>query len=290
MKFKGKITTTSGIQSLLRLVTTYSKLCKEKKNTHLRLTPEKWHLASVGDTDGNISVWTDVRQDSVFATYNIESTHQNNEILVSLHLDFLIRAIKSASTSSEVTVKLSKRGDARYISFHIMILRPNGTMRPIVQDVPLELCPHADIESVVCPDLPMPEVNIYLPPLRSLKSVIERMKAMSETATIATNRAGELQLKIDTTIVSVKTHFKNLENPAWGDDGEPVSGVAPTDSHDDSQFVEVCVGLKHLHQFLHAHIVPPHDILMSVAKNTAIILFVAQDDTSLTCYIPTRSL
>lgn len=57
-----------------------------------------------------------------------------------------------------------------------------------------------EIAATLCPDLPMPEVNVYLPPMRVLKSVVERMKAINDTVVISTNRAGELTLTVETSV------------------------------------------------------------------------------------------
>ena len=57
-------------------------------------------------------------------------------------------------------------------------VRANGVNRPIVQDIPITIHAHDEIPDTVCPQLPVPEVNVYLPNIRLLRSVVERMKAI----------------------------------------------------------------------------------------------------------------
>jgi hypothetical protein len=49
------------------------------------------------------------------------------------------------------------------------------------------------------------------------------------------------------------------------------------------------ISIKTLHQFLNAFQQFPRDVLMSVAKDEVIVLFVSTEDTTLTCYIPLRA-
>ena len=66
--------------------------------------------------------------------------HENNEILLTVNLDMLSRALRSASTSDDVEIKLTKRHDTRYLAIKIGIIKPTGASRPIVQEIPIELC------------------------------------------------------------------------------------------------------------------------------------------------------
>ena len=59
------------------------------------------------------------------------------------------------------------------------------------------------------------QVSIYLPPLRLLRNVVERMKNLSNFVTISASQKGEFNLKVDTDMVTVATHFKDLEHPQW---------------------------------------------------------------------------
>jgi len=52
-----------------------------------------------------------------------------------------------------------------------------------------------------------------MPPLVSVRTIIDRMKSMSNYLTISANYNGEFRLKIETESVSVETYFKDLMAP-----------------------------------------------------------------------------
>jgi len=52
-----------------------------------------------------------------------------------------------------------------------------------------------------------------MPPLVSVRTIIDRMKSMSNYLTISANYNGEFRLKIETESVLVETYFKDLMAP-----------------------------------------------------------------------------
>jgi hypothetical protein len=54
------------------------------------------------------------------------------------------------------------------------------------------------------------QVSIQMPGLRLLRTVAERMKALSSYIVLLANREGTLILKVETPEATVSTHFKNL--------------------------------------------------------------------------------
>ena len=61
-----------------------------------------------------------------------------------------------------------------------------------------------------------PQVSICMPPLKILRNVVDRMKNLSNFVVISANQSGEMTLKVETDVVTVATHFRDLENPTWG--------------------------------------------------------------------------
>jgi hypothetical protein len=64
------------------------------------------------------------------------------------------------------------------------------------------------------------------------------MKSISDELLVAANNAGALQLTVETSVVSVKTYFKDLENPSWDEKDEAANGTNPQTISDPEQFVE----------------------------------------------------
>ncbi len=83
----------------------------------------------------------------------------------------------------------------------------------VTQDVPISLVSATQFALLIEPMLPDPKVNIMLPVLKTLRPIIDRMKNISEFLHLNANMRGELSLKVDTNMVSIETHYKNLDHP-----------------------------------------------------------------------------
>lgn len=165
-------------------------------------------------------------------------------------------------------------------------------------DVPIIIYPADEINATVLPEMTtFPDVTIYMPPMKVLKSVVERMKNISETLVISNNRAGEMTLTVETSVVSVKTYFKDLERAEMNEDQQDgaaslQTGGAAAGSQAgsaDTEFIHSTVAIKSLHTFFSAFQHPPRDILLSVFKNEMVVLFVSNDDYNIYCYVPMRA-
>jgi hypothetical protein len=58
------------------------------------------------------------------------------------------------------------------------------------------------------------QVNIFLPSLKLLRGIVDRMKSMSQHIILSANHEGELHLAIETDNVTVRTVIRELENPS----------------------------------------------------------------------------
>jgi hypothetical protein len=149
-------------------------------------------------------------------------------------------------------------------------------VRPVTQEVPVLVLSSDEIASVKPPTLPTPEVNLYLPSLKVLRNIVERMKvcctllrslarthththtcihtthththvhthdthahththththntttylvsskALSDVMTISASCAGDVVFKVETTVATVKSYFRNLETAVWKDGSAP---------------------------------------------------------------------
>lgn len=49
-----------------------------------------------------------------------------------------------------------------------------------------------------------------MPPLKSIKNIVERMKHMSPNLIVSANQFGNFTLKIESNMITVAAHFQNL--------------------------------------------------------------------------------
>ena len=59
------------------------------------------------------------------------------------------------------------------------------------------------------------QVSIYMPHMKTLRNIIDRMKNLSNFVTLSANQEGDMNLCVETDLFSVATHFKELEHPRW---------------------------------------------------------------------------
>lgn len=235
-----------------------------------------------------LRVWTEVNQESIFSDYMVQSQHPNNEIMLQLHTDHFISTLKSATQSQDVKFSLQKKQNIRSLTAVIHILTPSGVTRPISQEIPIELKLAEDITLAEPPALPKPEVNVYLPPIKTLKTIIDKMKSMSDKLCISANMAGDLVLKIETTMVVARTFFHDLVAPKWRDSKDDgASGRTQTGGTDT--FLDATIDIHHLVKFLSGNSINPQNVLMSISRDRAVILFMIHESMSLTYFIPVIS-
>lgn len=282
MRWKAKIDDPSGAIELQRMVAAFSRLVKAKE-CRLRLSPEKIYLVDLGDSEETGKIWCEVQNSSVFSSFKIESLHANNEILIIINVEQLSRALKSTMTAASVTCKLTKRDGVHFVSIIIISKSHMGADRPITQDIPIAILHHDQIDEIKPPELRTPEVNIYLPVARILKNVVERMKVLSDHVMISANEDGEVNLMVETSDVTVKTYFKDLQNAEWKN-GSVLSQQRKSQA--SQNFVSASIPVKKFFAFIAAHQADSANILLSIVQGKTVVISVIHEGSTLTLYIP----
>ncbi|XP_034384449.1 checkpoint protein HUS1 isoform X2 [Cyclopterus lumpus] len=254
MKLRGRILDVACLNRFTRVVTTISKLTKV---CVLRLTPDNLFFVLSGKVaNGGIGMWCELSQANVFDEYQMEGvSSEDNEICLEVTPENLSRALKTVQSAKAVKVKLTKKH-----------------------------CPCLTIAAEldgVCPSL---QVSVYLPPLKTMKNVVDRMKNLSNFLVMEANLIGEMNLKIETDLVSVTTHFKDLGNPPWGDDASQDGG--PSHSREPEAMVQARVDIRKLQQFLMGQQVNPSKAMCNIVHERVVHLILLHEDVSLQYFIP----
>eukprot|EP00049_Salpingoeca_infusionum_P004183 m.75493 g.75493 ORF g.75493 m.75493 type:complete len:286 (+) comp12452_c2_seq2:161-1018(+) len=283
MKFRATVRDDVGVLHLQQAVTTFQKASRYK-DCFLRLTPNNLYLSVDSSVFQDSSrLWSEIHVDKVFESFHLESRHQNNEILLAVTLEYLVRALKSALASDDVVMKLVKREGEPCLSFAISSMMSGTVIRKVTQDVPVTVCLASQIEEVQPPILPTPKVNVYLSDLRTLQHVVDRMKSICPDVQISCNGQGEMQLEVTTTMVTVKTAFKDLENARLRDQSQSSQAIPP------QEFVSALIDIKHLLSFICGALLSPDgNHLLSITDNS-VLLFQLDEAMTMTCLIPRKS-
>lgn len=152
----------------------------------------------------------------------------------------------------------------------------------MVHDIPIKVLPRRLWKDLQEPSIPDCDVSICLPALKMMKSVVEKMRNISNQLVIEANLKGELNLKIETELVCVTTHFKDLENP-----------LLPSDSVSQNRHPEdmakVHIDIKKLLQFLAGQQVTPTKAVCNIVNNRTVHFDLLLEDVSLQYFIPALS-
>jgi len=241
------------------------------------LTPRKIQFIIIKDVvdKGGFQVWAGMNAATLFSDYKVESINKN-EISFNINLDNLLRGLKSGQYAQEILVKLTKKKGQPYLS--LLIEKTATQTMQVVQDIPIQLLSAAQLSALNEPTLPDPEVYIMMPPLKSLRNVVDRMKNIDQYLTIQANMAGELTLKVETEAVSIATFYRQLEHPH-------IEGKSPP-RIDKEQTASVKVDIKKFSRFLYSYQVAPSNVICCIVASMAMVLHVLLDDLFITYYIP----
>ncbi|TRY69862.1 hypothetical protein DNTS_015324 [Danionella cerebrum] len=258
MKFRAKIIDVGCLNNFTRVVNTVSRL---SKMCVLRITCDHLFFVLSGRVaSGGVSMWCELAQENFFDEFQLEGVSpEANEIFLEISPENLSRALKTAQNAKSVKIKLTRR-NYPCLSLHAELPSLSSSSRVVTHDIP---------------------VSIYLPPLKTMKSVVDRMKNLSNHLVLEANLNGEMNLKIQTDLVSVTTHFKELGNPPWGEDHSPSS------PHREPELMaETQVDIKKLQQFLTSQQVNPSRALCNIVHQRILHLIFLHEDVSLQYFIP----
>eukprot|EP00698_Gefionella_okellyi_P010312 TRINITY_DN2668_c0_g1_i2.p2 TRINITY_DN2668_c0_g1~~TRINITY_DN2668_c0_g1_i2.p2 ORF type:complete len:268 (-),score=44.80 TRINITY_DN2668_c0_g1_i2:966-1769(-) len=264
MRFRCRVT---NVSQLTRVIQSLEKL---NKVATLLLTPERMSFV----IQGEVVVWASIAVKSICDTYTIESLNQN-EIGLELDLSHVSRALKSAQ-SADAEMRLKKIDEHPYLGF--TVTSHGAQAVTVVQDVPITVLSGSQVQNFREPQTDMPDVQIFLPPLKQLYMIVERLAHLGDRMLVVANMAGELTLKVQTDMVSVATFYKNLKTPVNTTQETPATA---------SVSAEATVDVKQFAKILYSYMVNPNDVLCCILRNTVLLDVRQQDDLYLTYYIPT---
>ncbi|KAF7214242.1 transcript variant X2 [Nothobranchius furzeri] len=251
----------------------------------MRLTPDNLFFVLSGKvTNGGVSMWCELHQANFFDEFQMEGVSSEfNEICLEVTPENLSRALKTVQNAKSVKVKLTKKHcPCLTVAAELPSLSSNS--RVVTHDVPVEVVPRSLWHEFKEPSMPDFDVSIYLPPLKTMKNVVDRMKNLSNFLVMEANLSGEMNLKIETDLVSVTTHFKDLGNPSWGDAASQDGGASQ--SRDPEAMAEVRVDIRKLQQFLVGQQVNPSKAMCNIVHQSVVHLILLHDDVSLQYFIP----
>ncbi|KAJ7784585.1 checkpoint protein Hus1/Mec3 [Mycena metata] len=288
MRFRASI---ENADTFFRIIQAIEKL---QKKCIMKFSEDVMYIICNSEAnEGGIQVWSQIKVDSLFTSYRIQS-NASNVITMALSSEALLATLKSASTSSksayeteEIVMKLAKKNDQAVLSFEISGMTRQGRKVRVAHDVKIEVMKPADVANLKEPMCPEPDVHIILPPLQKLRPIVERLRPMSDFLAVRANNNGRLQLSIRTDTVNVDTEWKNCKNT---NRASTASQDPDPDPRDPDELFSVLVSTKSFFKFLNSHVVSTTTIAC-ICRDHCMILYVYVGDLAdaggvLTFYIP----
>lgn len=226
-------------------------IAKLAKTCTLRISPQKLNfILSDKVASGGVSMWCELEQENFFSEFQMEGVSaENNAIYLELTSENLSRALKTAQNARALKVKLTNK-HFPCLTVSIELLSVSSSSRIVTHDIPVKVIPRKLWKDLQEPTVPDSDVSIYLPVLKTMKSIVEKMRNLSNHLIIEANLSGDLNLKIETELVCVTTHFKDLGNP-------PLASEDASQDRDPEQMAEVHIDIRKLLQFLAGQQVNP---------------------------------
>ncbi|KAK1885570.1 Checkpoint protein HUS1 [Dissostichus eleginoides] len=190
---------------------------------------------------------------------------EDNEICLEVTPENLSRALKTVQNAKAVRVKLTKK-HCPCLTIAAELPTLSSVSRVVTHDVPVEVIPRRLWHEFKEPSMPDFDVSIYLPPLKTMKNVIDRMKNLS-------NFLGRISM------MSVFQVFSN----AW-DEASQQGG--PSQSRDPETMAQTRVDIRKLQQFLMGQQVNPSKAMCNIVHERVVHLILLHEDVSLQYFIP----
>ena len=141
---------------------------------------------------------------------------------------------------------------------------------------------------------PRYDVSLWLPPIRTLKNVVDKMKNMSQHVILIAEKFNDelacLKLNVENEFVSITTTFNDLRRPDLGPEALRDDDERDDDDVRDNSVVAVRIDVKKLVSFLASIQFPIDTICASFKDAEAAHLRIAENDFLFQFRIPAVNL
>ncbi|OCF33100.1 HUS1 checkpoint protein [Kwoniella heveanensis BCC8398] len=262
MRFRTAIINVALLHKITRSLAALAKTCV------IRLSPEQVHFIVPGNEGSTgVQVWSQVKVSTLFDSYKIES-NANNEIWLELHLDSLMKVLRSADSSvggigestrhtatlsdADVTLKLNKKGNQPIWAFEIRGKTAARKSMSITHEIDVKILSPKRQQELQEPLCPQPDIHVVLPNLYEMRNLVSRLSHVADDVKVSANHEGTLDLSVNSPRVKLSTTWKDL--------GVPQSNAVQEDDNEEpppppDKMFSANVSIKGLLKFLTSHLV-----------------------------------
>ncbi|XP_047036859.1 checkpoint protein HUS1 [Helicoverpa zea] len=287
MKFRALMIDAGTMRELSNVVTIISKLSKE---CVLRLTDDHMYFIVSEENSGPSPpiLWCEIPQAMFCSEYQmIGLDEEHKDIYLALSSGNLARSLVTLKTAKSLKMKLTKK-QCPCLTLEIeMPCVLSQQTRQVTHDIPVTVIPRKLWADFHEPRIPSLDISIELPPLKQLRTTIDRMRTMASEVVIRASAEGRLTLQIKTDMAKVSTRFKGLSVEAFGGPIDHSDSETDTQTNEDISRICNCrVDAKKLSMFLSADQISTNKTICSIVHRKLVILCLQSDENvKLQCFI-----
>ncbi|XP_053670467.1 checkpoint protein HUS1 [Anopheles nili] len=216
MKFRAVMTDSVIIKEFLNVIGTFSRM---QKNLIINVQPTKMMLLIDSETYDGQYLWCEIdatNRDGFFSEYIMDGINsEHNQIYMTCQANSFLRALSYVrnNTVDYIKLKLVKTHMACLsVEMATTISNEQDYMTPKIQHaIPVTVVPRSEWNQF---DIPLEveyDLTIVMPSVKSLRTLLDKMKNLAPTVTLYATLNDELSLVVETEVVTVASHYKNLK-------------------------------------------------------------------------------
>uniref|UniRef100_A0A182N399 Checkpoint protein n=1 Tax=Anopheles dirus TaxID=7168 RepID=A0A182N399_9DIPT len=226
MKFRAVMNDGINIKELLNVISTFARM---QKSLIINVQPTKLILQIETEASDGQYLWCEIdatRQEGFFSEYimdGIDSEH--NQIYMVCQATSFLRALSYVRNNAVDYVKL------KLIKTHMPCLAVEmcTTISTNEQEVIMPKIQHSIPVTIVARnewcqyDIPLEvgyDLSIAMPSAKSLRALLDKKKNLAPTVTLYATLNDELSLVVETEVVTVASHYRNLKCVPARTDGQ----------------------------------------------------------------------
>uniref|UniRef100_U5EQJ0 Checkpoint protein n=1 Tax=Corethrella appendiculata TaxID=1370023 RepID=U5EQJ0_9DIPT len=212
MKFRAVICENNYMRELLNIIITFSKI---DKNLIINIKPDKMVFLICSEIESSQALWCEIRANSYFTEYEMTGVDpdESNEIYITLNTANLVRAIAyiKSNPCAQLKLKLLRTDIACLLVEMGVPLETSSSNHAVSHEIPIAIIPRNEWDQFKLPTDIEYDISMALPTWKSLKCLVDKIKNLSPCVTVYARKDGELAFVVETDIVIVTSHYKNLE-------------------------------------------------------------------------------
>uniref|UniRef100_A0A182Y728 Checkpoint protein n=1 Tax=Anopheles stephensi TaxID=30069 RepID=A0A182Y728_ANOST len=231
MKFRAVMNDGINIKEFLNVISTFSRM---QKNLIINVQPGKLILQIESEAYDGQYLWCEIDaslRDGFFSEYimdGIDSEH--NQIYMTCLAASFLRALSYVRNNPVDYIKLKlikTHMPCLAVEMSATISNDQDVLTPKIQHaIPITVVPRSEWNQYEIPHEVEYDLSIAMPSAKSLRTLLDKKKNLAPTVTLYATLNDELSLVVETEVVTVASHYRNLKCvPAR----KPTGGHEPQD-------------------------------------------------------------